>query len=111
MFDRERAGTFLCMHSLQEGVLVGKNAFLKGAFFEGFLLLFRRKSKPMQPFEECLHKLVNSVYCDVVKDMLVLARYISLSSAYRRIVGTFYKESLRFLRAAEEFSCRMKRSH
>lgn len=40
MFDGERAGTFLCMHSLQEGVLVGKNAFLKGAFFEGFLLLF-----------------------------------------------------------------------
>lgn len=89
MFDRERAGTFLCMHSLQEGVLVGKNAFLKGAFFEGFLLLFRRKSKPKQPFEEYLHKLVNSVYCDVVKDVLVLARYIGLSSAFRRIVVRF----------------------
>lgn len=111
MFVRERAAAFLCMHSLQEGVLVGRNAFLKGAFFEGFLLFLRCKSKPKQPFKEYLHKLVNSVYCDVVKDVLVLARYIGLSSAYRRTVHTFYKESLHFLRAAEGFSCRMKRSH
>lgn len=64
--------------------------FLKGASFEGFLLLFRRKSKPKQPFEEYLHKLVNSVYCDVVKDVLVLARYIGLSSTYRRTVPALF---------------------
>lgn len=50
-------------------------------------------------FEKYLHELVKSVYCAVIKDMLFLGSYSSLSSAYHCIFHTFYKESRHFTRS------------
>ena len=50
-------------------------------------------------FNSLSMKPVKSVYCSVIKDMLVLGRYSGLSSAHHGIFTTFNKQSLHFTRS------------
>lgn len=49
-------------------------------------------------FNSLSMKPIKSVYCSVIKYMLFLGSYSSLSSAYHCIFTSFYKESLHFTR-------------